>query len=182
MGYVRRERSPTLGLVTSPRENADQSTTRPQDTSTEVAGDLRRRLLERPRPKTDDTDSVRADFGGKRSGKGFDRGTGSAKRADQRPTNSSGRRRHHQDDSRSPGDHVTSGQPFGGAWSPSTIYGSVKRGTGILNNELYLGRLVWNRLRYVKNPDTGKRVSRMNPPPEWMTREVPTLRIVSDEG
>jgi hypothetical protein len=33
----------------------------------------------------------------------------------------------------------------------------------------------------VKNPDTGKRVSRMNPPSEWMTREVPALRIVSDE-
>ena len=70
--------------------------------------------------------------------------------------------------------------PFGGAWSPSTIYGNAKRGTGILNNELYIGRLVWNRLRYVKNPDTGKRVSRMNAPSEWMTREVPALRILSD--
>ncbi len=37
------------------------------------------------------------------------------------------------------------------------------RGTGILNNELYIGRLVWNRLRYVKDPATGKRVSRLNP-------------------
>src|SRR5262249_5159202 len=72
--------------------------------------------------------------------------------------------------------------PFGGAWSPSTIYGNAKRGTGILNNELYIGRLVWNRLRYVKNPDTGKRVSRMNPPTEWMARDVPALRIASDES
>jgi DNA invertase Pin-like site-specific DNA recombinase len=71
--------------------------------------------------------------------------------------------------------------PCGGPWSPSTIYGSSKRGTGILNNELYIGRLVWNRLRYVKNPDTGKRVSRMNPPSEWMAREVPALRVVSEE-
>ena len=71
--------------------------------------------------------------------------------------------------------------PFGGAWSPSTIYGNGKRGTGILNNELYVGRLVWNRLRYVKNPDTGKRVSRLNPATKWMRKEVPTLRIVSDE-
>ena len=71
--------------------------------------------------------------------------------------------------------------PFGGAWSPSTIYGNAKRGTGILNNELYVGRLVWNRLRYVKNPDTGKRVSRLNPTSEWMTKEVPELRIVPDE-
>jgi site-specific DNA recombinase len=71
--------------------------------------------------------------------------------------------------------------PFGGAWSPSTIYGNAKRGTGILNNELYVGRLVWNRLRYVKNPDTGKRVSRLNPTSEWMSREVPQLRIVPDD-
>jgi site-specific DNA recombinase len=71
--------------------------------------------------------------------------------------------------------------PFGGPWSPSTIYGNSKRGTGILNNESYIGRLVWNRLRYVKNPDTGKRVSRLNPAPEWMRKEVPGLRIVSDE-
>ena len=62
--------------------------------------------------------------------------------------------------------------PFGGAWSPSTIYGNAKRGSGILNNELYVGRLVWNRLRYVKNPDTGKRVSRLNPEAEWMRKEV----------
>jgi hypothetical protein len=32
--------------------------------------------------------------------------------------------------------------PFGSAWSPSTIYGNGKRATGILNNELYIGRLV----------------------------------------
>ena len=71
--------------------------------------------------------------------------------------------------------------PFGGPWSPSTIYGSAKRGTGVLNNELYVGRLVWNRLRYVKNPDTGKRVSRLNPEGEWMRKEVPQLRIVPDQ-
>jgi site-specific DNA recombinase len=71
--------------------------------------------------------------------------------------------------------------PFGGAWSPSTIYGNGKRGTGILNNELYIGRLVWNRLRYVKNPDTGKRVSRLNPEAEWMRKGLPELRIVPDD-
>ena len=39
---------------------------------------------------------------------------------------------------------------------------------------------MWNRLRYVKNPDTGKRVSRLNPEAEWMRKEVPQLRILSD--
>jgi site-specific DNA recombinase len=71
--------------------------------------------------------------------------------------------------------------PCGGNWSPSTIYGSSKRGTGILNNELYVGRMVWNRLRYVKNPDTGKRVSRLNPPPDWIVKDAPQLRIILDE-
>jgi site-specific DNA recombinase len=71
--------------------------------------------------------------------------------------------------------------PFGGSWSPSTIHGNPKRGTGILNNELYVGRMVWNRLRYVKNPDTGKRISRLNPKSDWIAKEAPSLRIVNDE-
>ena len=71
--------------------------------------------------------------------------------------------------------------PNGKPWNPSTIHGNPARGTGILNNELYVGRLVWNRLRYVKDPDTGKRVSRPNPSSAWVTTDVPQLRIVDDE-
>jgi site-specific DNA recombinase len=71
--------------------------------------------------------------------------------------------------------------PSGEGWGPSTIHGNRRRGTGMLNNELYIGRLIWNRLRYVKDPDTGKRVSRENPQSEWLIREVPEKRIVSDE-
>ena len=33
----------------------------------------------------------------------------------------------------------------------------VDVGTGILNNELYVGRLIWNRQRFVKDPETGHR-------------------------
>ena len=40
---------------------------------------------------------------------------------------------------------------------------NAARGTGILNNELYAGVLVWNRQRFVKDPATSKRVSRPNP-------------------
>ena len=36
--------------------------------------------------------------------------------------------------------------PFGHAWGHTTIRGHVNRGTGIVNNELYAGMLVWNRL------------------------------------
>jgi DNA invertase Pin-like site-specific DNA recombinase len=53
--------------------------------------------------------------------------------------------------------------PFGGTWGQSTITGNASRGTGILNNELYIGKLVWNRLRYTKDPMSGKRRSRLNP-------------------
>lgn len=65
-----------------------------------------------------------------------------------------------------------------GHWRQTTINGNRERGTGILNNELYIGRRVWNRLRYSKHPETGKRVSRLNPPEEWITFEAPDLRIV----
>ena len=68
--------------------------------------------------------------------------------------------------------------PSGKAWGPSTINGNRDRGTGILNNSLYIGIMVWNRMRYIKNPDTGKRVSRLNPENEWITKDVPELRIL----
>ena len=68
-----------------------------------------------------------------------------------------------------------------GVWNPSTVSGNIKRGTGILNNELYIGRLVWNRLTYDTNPDTGKRLSRLNPPEDWKIEEVPQLRILDDQ-
>ena len=71
--------------------------------------------------------------------------------------------------------------PRGGFWAPTTINGNRDRGTGILNNELYVGRLVWNRLRYSKDPDTGRRRSRPNMSSAVVTTEVPALRIVDDE-
>ncbi len=71
--------------------------------------------------------------------------------------------------------------PSGKTWSPSTIHGNWRRGTGILNNELYVGRLVWNRQRFVKDPETGKRIGRINPESEWMVKEVPELRIIDDD-
>lgn len=68
--------------------------------------------------------------------------------------------------------------PTGKGWGQSTINGNRQRGTGILNNELYIGRMVWNRLRYVKDPETGKRVSELNPEEEWIVQDVPELRIL----
>ncbi|MFD1343258.1 recombinase family protein [Litorisediminicola beolgyonensis] len=70
--------------------------------------------------------------------------------------------------------------PRGGTWSFSTISGNWKRGTGLLNNELYVGRLVWNRQRFMKDPVTGKRQARPNPPEDWIIEEFPDLRIIDD--
>jgi len=71
--------------------------------------------------------------------------------------------------------------PTGQAWGPSTINGNWRRGTGILNNELYIGRLVWNRLSYIKNPDTGKRVSRLNNKSALIITDVPELRVIDQD-
>ena len=71
--------------------------------------------------------------------------------------------------------------PRGKRWSDNTLRGHARRGTGILNNELYVGRLVWNRQRRVMDPKTGRKVSRINPPEDWVVVDVPELRIVVDE-
>jgi site-specific DNA recombinase len=68
--------------------------------------------------------------------------------------------------------------PRGTRWNASTINGSGKRGHGILRNPLYAGKQIWNRVRMVKDPSTGKRVSRVNAQTEWQTIELPHLRIV----
>ena len=54
--------------------------------------------------------------------------------------------------------------PAAKSWGPSTIYGNWQRGTGILNNELYVGRLVWSQ-QFVKDPNTGRRQARPNQEP-----------------
>ncbi|WP_350308593.1 recombinase family protein [Ochrobactrum vermis] len=70
---------------------------------------------------------------------------------------------------------------LGRAWGDTSIRGHVSRGTSIVNNELYAGVLVWNRMRFIKAPSTGKPVSRLNPESQWIRTEVPHLRIVDDE-
>ncbi len=71
--------------------------------------------------------------------------------------------------------------PRGSSWAISSIYGSPAKGTGILNNQLYIGQYVWNRSQWIKDPDTGvpKRIER--PLSEWRIVASPHLRIISDE-
>lgn len=72
--------------------------------------------------------------------------------------------------------------PRGRVWRASTIQGNATTGVGILNNELYIGRLVHGRREYRLNPETGKRGKAiMNPVSSLTITEVPHLRIIDDE-
>jgi hypothetical protein len=63
--------------------------------------------------------------------------------------------------------------PAGRELGFTTIYGSPKRGNGILNNEMYVGRIVWSGQLFTKDPDTSRPVSRLNPRAEWVIQEAP---------
>ena len=71
--------------------------------------------------------------------------------------------------------------PRAGRWSVTSINGNRTRRTGILNNEIYCGRLLYGRQKFVRDPDTGRRQARPVPPSKWTVQEVPDLRIVDDE-
>jgi hypothetical protein len=70
--------------------------------------------------------------------------------------------------------------PRGTRWNASAIGGSASRGTGIVRNPIYAGRIVWNKVRMLRHPDTGRRVSRVNPREDWLSVEVPGIAVVSD--
>ncbi|MEA1086459.1 recombinase family protein, partial [Sphingomonas sp. CD22] len=72
--------------------------------------------------------------------------------------------------------------PRGGQWNASTIRGDPKKATGILNNPLYVGRLVWGRRQWRRNPDSEKRERRyrLRDRSEWIEVAVPDLRIIDD--
>src|SRR5215472_10777142 len=71
--------------------------------------------------------------------------------------------------------------PSGREWRDTTIRGQVDRGTGLLNNSVYIGRLEWNRTAYVKNPRTGRKVARVNRQELREITDVPELRIIDDD-
>ena len=66
-------------------------------------------------------------------------------------------------------------------WTWTAIVGNRHLGTGILNNPIYIGQVRWNRFRWEKNPETGKRVPRLRPRDDWVVKEQPELRIVPQE-
>jgi hypothetical protein len=66
--------------------------------------------------------------------------------------------------------------PTGRHWNASALLGSPKRRNGILNNELYIGQIVYNRQRFLKDPATGRRISRENPEKEWHRQSAKARR------
>src|SRR3546814_5654369 len=65
--------------------------------------------------------------------------------------------------------------PAGKTWRDTSIRGDIRRGIGILNNELYVGVRVWNHKHSVKDPRTGKSVTRS----EEHTSELQSLMRIS---
>jgi hypothetical protein len=63
----------------------------------------------------------------------------------------------------------------------SAIHGDVTRGTGILNNPLYTGRVVWGRTRWQRSAtDSAVRLVRAAESPA-IEHVDERLRIVADE-
>ncbi len=71
--------------------------------------------------------------------------------------------------------------PTGKRWNDATIRGNRIISSGILNCELYVGIIRWNRQKKLKHPDTGRFAYRLNPRSEWIRAEAPELRIVPQE-
>lgn len=68
----------------------------------------------------------------------------------------------------------------GGSWCMTSIYGDVRRGIGILANPIYIGRQIWNRSKWTKHPDSGRRRRIELPEAEWIITDHPELAIVSE--
>ena len=71
--------------------------------------------------------------------------------------------------------------PRGGQWNPSTIQGHRRRGVGMLSNPIYVGRQVFNKHAFVRDPDTGTRRARAKDKVEWVEAEVPELAIIDKD-
>jgi site-specific DNA recombinase len=79
----------------------------------------------------------------------------------------------------SPGSSWKRVQKRSQGWMMSAIAGDSTRGIGILNNELYVGRVIWNRFRWVRSAaDSSRRRCVPNPRSEWVAHEDERLRVV----
>ena len=65
-----------------------------------------------------------------------------------------------------------------GGYRPSSAAAS---GRPESNNPTYIGRPEFGKQHYIKDPATGRRQARPNPRKDWLERDAPELRIISDE-
>jgi len=66
----------------------------------------------------------------------------------------------------------------GGTWVYTAVLCDRKRAIGILCNPIYAGLQIWNRSRWIKHPDSGRRVRQERPESEWIATQHPELEIV----
>ena len=71
--------------------------------------------------------------------------------------------------------------PRGGEWNASTIHGCARKMTGIIRNELYIGKIIWNKRSYLKDPENECIVTKLNDKSKYVTADAPHLRIVDQE-
>ncbi len=71
--------------------------------------------------------------------------------------------------------------PRGDRWRATTLRPDRTLGNGLLQNELYVGRIVHNRTSKVVEPMTRRVRIRPNPQDQWVIEEVPHLRIIDQE-
>jgi len=71
----------------------------------------------------------------------------------------------------------------GRPWQPRSIRGKKngERWEGVLFNEVYLGRLVYNKTRTMRDPMTGKKRYIPLPQESWTRVDMPEWRIISDD-
>ena len=67
-------------------------------------------------------------------------------------------------------------------WLASVIAGDALKGTGILNNPIVRGIVIWNRVRWVRGAaDSSRRKQVENPRSEWIEHADERLRIISED-
>ena len=71
--------------------------------------------------------------------------------------------------------------PRGGAWNASTLNGDRQRKNGLLQNRLYIGKIVHERTGKITDPRTRKTLIRPNATDSWQEADAPHLRIIDDD-
>jgi hypothetical protein len=66
-----------------------------------------------------------------------------------------------------------------GLWFTRRLAGGGGMFTGILENPTYIGKVIWNRREWLKDPETKRKHARLRPDTEWITTEGKVEPIVS---